>query len=161
MELAEKACLNRHSIWCNLVVDILLGSSSALLLLYHAEAICLWLFNFSSGFTNELLRSGCVWLMGVPAGFKLNTELAEVLGMVSLNAIQIWSTIWVSLGSVLIYYIRALAVVGILFGITTPAAFVIDTILISTFHVSALHCLISTIYTKQLLSLAALWRLFR
>ena len=36
--------------------------------------------------------------MGVLAGFKLNTESAELLGMVSLNAIQIFSSMWFFLG---------------------------------------------------------------
>ncbi|XP_021637989.2 uncharacterized protein LOC110633619 isoform X2 [Hevea brasiliensis] len=105
--------------------------------------------------------SSCVWLMGVPAGFKLNTELAGVLGLISLNAIQIWSTLWIFIGFLLIYFIKGLALLGILFGATILAALVIDMVALATLHVSSLHCAISLLYSWQIQTLAALWRLFR
>ncbi|KAK1552197.1 hypothetical protein Q3G72_012226 [Acer saccharum] len=160
VEYAEKAALHKHSMWSSLVVDILLGNLIGSTLLVHAELVCLCVMNFANDSTNEL-RSGCVWLMGVPAGFKLNTELAEVLGMISLNAIQIWSTLWIIVGSLSIYLVKGLAILGILFGITVPAALVIDMIAIVTLHISTLHWMISLVYSQQIQALAALWRLFR
>ncbi|KAM0993481.1 hypothetical protein PS1_009148 [Malus domestica] len=161
VEYAEKAALHKHSVWSSLAVDVLLGNLFGLVLLYHAESVCIWILKFSSDMTNELLRSGCVWLMGVPAGFKLNNELAGVLGMISLTAIQIWSTIWIFLGSHFLYFIRGLAISGIIFGVTIPAALIIDLIALATLHVSTLHWLISLLYSTQIQALAALWRLFR
>ncbi|KAL4284671.1 hypothetical protein GQ457_16G027290 [Hibiscus cannabinus] len=79
VECAEKVALHKHSLWSSLVVDILLGDLIGLTLLFHTESVCSWVSNFASDLTNELLRSGSVWLMGVPAGFKLNIELAEQL----------------------------------------------------------------------------------
>lgn len=161
VEYAEKAALHKHSMWSSLAVDVLLGNLIGFALLFHAESICLWILNFANDATNELLRSGCVWLMGVPAGFKLNTELAGVLGMISLNAIQIWSTLWMFVGSLTIYLVRGLAFLGIVFGMTVPAALVIDMIVLVTLHVSTLHWVISILYSQQIQALAALWRLFR
>lgn len=161
VEYAEKAALHKHSMWSSLAVDVLLGNLFGLALLYHAESACMWVLKFASDITNELLRSGCVWLMGVPAGFKLNTELAGVLGMISLTAIQIWSTIWIFLGFHFIYFIRGLAISGIIFGVTVPAALIKDLIALATLHVSTLHWLISLLYSTQIQALAALWRLFR
>ncbi|PQP97887.1 N-acetylglucosaminyl-phosphatidylinositol biosynthetic protein gpi1 isoform X2 [Prunus yedoensis var. nudiflora] len=160
VEYAEKAALHKHSMWSSLAVDVLLGNLFGLALLYHAESACMWVQKFASDITNELLRSGCVWLMGVPAGFKLNTELAGVLGMISLTAIQIWSTIWIFLGFHFIYFIRGLAISGIIFGVTIPAALIKDLIALATLHVSTLHWLISLLYSTQIQALAALWRLF-
>ncbi|KAI9121191.1 hypothetical protein K1719_008224 [Acacia pycnantha] len=54
--------------------------------------------------------------LGNMIGFKLNSEVAGVLGMVSLNAIQIWSTLWTFVGFVLNYIIQGLAIIGILCG---------------------------------------------
>ncbi|XP_050379635.1 N-acetylglucosaminyl-phosphatidylinositol biosynthetic protein gpi1 [Argentina anserina] len=161
VENAEKAALLKHSMWSSLAVDALLGNLIGLVLLNHAESICILVLKFASDVTNELLRSGCVWLMGVPAGFKLNTELAGVLGMVSLTAIQIWTTIWIALGFHFLYVIRGLAISGIIFGLTVPAALIIDFIALVTLHVSTLHWLISLLYSTQIQALAALWRLFR
>ncbi|KFK34938.1 hypothetical protein AALP_AA5G213500 [Arabis alpina] len=161
VEHAEKAALQRHSTWSAMVVDLVLGNLIGLSLLFNTESVCSWIFNFAKEFTNDILRSGCVWLMGVPAGFKLNTELAEVLGMVSLNVIQIWSTLWFFMASFIFYLIRAIAILGITFGATISAAFVIDVITFATLHITALHWAITLVYSHQIQALAALWRLFR
>ncbi|KAJ4971589.1 hypothetical protein NE237_004688 [Protea cynaroides] len=161
VEYAERASLDKHSIWSSVAVDILLGNLVGFMLLAHAEATCIWISNLTHDITNNLLRSGCVWLMGVPAGFKLNMELAGVLGMTSLNTIQIWSTLWFFLGSLLSSFIRGLAISGMILGATIPAALIIDIIVLATSHILTLHWLISLLYSKQIQALAALWRLFR
>lgn len=160
VEYAEKAAMHRHSMWSSLVVDILLGNLVGWSLLGHAESISASVLSFIHLFAT-FLRSGCVWLMGNPAGFKLNAELARVLGMVSLNAIQVWSTLWIFVGFVFYYIIRGLSVLGIVCGLTVPAALIIDMIALATLHVSTLHWLISLVYSSQIQALAALWRLFR
>ena len=147
--------------WSSLAADVLLGNLVGFALLCLAESASLWILNFAEDFTNKLLRSGCVWLMGVPAGFKLNTELAGVLGIISLNAIQIWSTLWVFVGFHFILFIKALAILGIVFGATIPAAVVIDFIALATLHVSTIHGMISVLYSTQIQVIASLWRLFR
>ncbi|KAK7244486.1 hypothetical protein RIF29_39309 [Crotalaria pallida] len=160
VEYAEKAAMHRHSMWSTLVVDILLGNLVGWPLLYHKESICLSLLNFIHGFAS-FLRTGCVWLMGNPAGFKLNAELAGALGVVSLNVIQTWSTIWVFVGFIFSYIFQGLAILGILCGFTAPTALIIDMVVLATLHVSTLHWLISLVYSLQIQALAALWRLFR
>ncbi|CAK9183999.1 unnamed protein product [Ilex paraguariensis] len=161
VEYAEKAASQKHSMWLSIAVDVILGNLLGIAMLFHAESTCLWVLNFAKDITNYLLRSGCVWLMGIPAGFKLNTELAGVLGMISLNAIQFWSTLWFFVDFLFIYFIKGLAISGVLFGMTTPAALLIDIISLATVHVSTLHCSISLLYSWQLHAIAALWRLFR
>ncbi|XP_058204478.1 uncharacterized protein LOC131318596 isoform X1 [Rhododendron vialii] len=161
VDYAEKAALHKHSMWSSVAVDILLGYLFGIALFFHSDCACLWVSNSANNITNHLLRNGCAWLMGVPAGFKLNTELAGVLGMISLNAIQIWSTLWFFVGFLFIYFVQGLAIAGVLFGLTTPAALVIDMILLSMLHVSTLHWLISYTYSHQIQAIAALWRLFR
>ncbi|XP_031371739.1 uncharacterized protein LOC116187227 isoform X2 [Punica granatum] len=160
VEYEEKSALRKHSMWANLAVDILLGNLIGLALLHNAESTCSWVLDFGSDVSN-LLRTGCVWLMGVPAGFKLNTEVAAVLGMISLNVIQIWSTLCTFMGFFLSYFIRGLAILGMFFGATVLAALVKDIIAITSLHVSTLHQLISLLYSIQTKALAALWRLFR
>ncbi|KAG5609487.1 hypothetical protein H5410_020768 [Solanum commersonii] len=161
VEYAEKAAFHKHSMWAGLVVDLLLGNFLGIILWSRARAACVWVSNFSENATNYLLRTGCVWLMGNPAGFKLNTELAGVLGTISLIAIQIWSTLWWLLGFFLIHLIKVVAVFGSLFGLTAAAALIIDTISLATTHVSALQWLLTLLYSWQIQAVDALWRLFR
>ncbi|KAL8467574.1 hypothetical protein ACS0TY_030992 [Phlomoides rotata] len=161
VEFAEKATFLRHTLWSSIVVDILLGNILGIALWFVAEPARIWVSNFAHDFTNDWLRTGCVWLMGNPAGFKLNTELAGVLGMVSLNAIQIWSTLWAFMGFLLTRITKGLALCGIIFGLTSAAALITDMISLVTMHVLALHLFLSLLYSTQIQALAALWRLFR
>lgn len=161
VEWDEKSSLQRHSLWMSMIVDIFLGNAFGLALLIRRESVLLWIFAVVGEITNSLLRSGCVWLMGVPAGFKLNTELATVLGMISLNTIQIWSTLWFYTSFIFDDMLQGLALLGILFGITTITAFIKDVVELVVFHVTALHWGLSLIYAWQLQSIASLWRLFR
>ncbi|KAL3819741.1 hypothetical protein ACJIZ3_005646 [Penstemon smallii] len=161
VEFAEKAASQKHLMWSNVVVDILLGFFFGIALWFKAEPVCLWVSNFALDITNYWLRTSCVWLMGNPAGFKVNTELAGVLGMISLTAIQIWSTLWAYMGFLLIHFTKGLALSGILFGLTAAAALVIDTISLVTMHILTLHLFLSLLYSTQIQAVAALWRLFR
>lgn len=111
--------------------------------------------------TDDILRTGCIWLMGVPAGFKLNTELAGMLGLFSLNVIQVWSTLMYLLKPLFGPFLYILAIAGMLLGITVPAAMIADMLFLATIHISTLHQLVAFMYSNQLQALAALWRLFR
>ncbi|KAG8372039.1 hypothetical protein BUALT_Bualt12G0025200 [Buddleja alternifolia] len=161
VEFAEKAAFHKHSMWSNVVVDVLLGSLIGIALWFMAEPACLWISGFAHDITNYWLRNGCVWLIGNPAGFKVNTELAGVLGMISLTAIQIWSALWGLMGSFFLYFTKGLALCGILFGLTAAAALVIDIISVVTMHVLTLHLFLSLLYSTQIQTVAALWRIFR
>lgn len=147
--------------WSNFLMDVIFGTIFGILLLANIESVCAWILVSMHHVTNDLLRSGCVWLMGVPAGFKLNNELAEFIGMISLNAIQIFSTLLFFLGSYLRFYLWFLALLGIVFGLTAPVALSIDMLKLMTQHIYLLHFLISILYSQQIRASASLWRLFR
>ncbi|KAK8952413.1 hypothetical protein KSP39_PZI003695 [Platanthera zijinensis] len=160
-EFAHRDVLRKHFMWSAIVVDLLLGAVYGLTVMINVDFICFWIKFVSRDITDNLLRSGCVWLMGIPAGFKLNTELAELFGMISLNAIQTFSTLWFFMDPFLPHFIRGLAISGILFGLTIPAALCIDMLKLVTLHVATLHWLISFVYSQQIESLGSIWRLFR
>ncbi|KAK8967513.1 hypothetical protein KSP40_PGU021761 [Platanthera guangdongensis] len=160
-EFAHRDVLRKHFMWSAIVVDLLLGAVYGLTVMINVDSICFWIKFVSRDITDNLLRSGCVWLMGIPAGFKLNTELAELFGMISLNAIQTFSTLWFFMDSFLPHFVRGLAISGILFGLTIPAALCIDMLKLVTLHVATLHWLISFVYSQQIESLGSIWRLFR
>lgn len=160
-EFAHRDALRKHSMWSAVAVDVLLGAVFGLTILANIESICFRINFIAHNITENLLRLGCVWLMGVPAGFKLNTELAGLFGKISLDAIQTFSTLWFFMSALLHYFVRVLALSGILFGLTIPAAICIDMLKIVTLHVVTLHWLICFVYSQQIQALASLWRLFR
>ncbi|CAN6445340.1 unnamed protein product [Victoria cruziana] len=97
VEYAHRDSVRRHSMWLNIIFDVILGNIFGLFLFHHLDAVCTWYSLLVHSVTNNILRSGCVWLMGVPAGFKLNTELAEMLGLILLNAfflLQALASLW-------------------------------------------------------------------
>ncbi|GKC03361.1 N-acetylglucosaminyl transferase component [Tanacetum coccineum] len=97
-DYAEKASVCKHSMWLSVVIDVLLGNLFGLALLNNVDSVCSWIFTITSDITNNWWLISCARLMGNPAGFKLNTELAGVLGTLSLNSIIISFGLRVSCG---------------------------------------------------------------
>jgi phosphatidylinositol N-acetylglucosaminyltransferase subunit Q len=162
MEFSHRCSLQNHFFLWSISIDVTFGTLLSILLLANTRPILNWIFSISQALTESILRSGCVWLMGVPAGFKLNTELARVLGMVSLNAIQVYSTIWYFIGISILGYVPALFIVaGVGFGLSLQLALFVDFVKLVTLHVATLHWLVSVLYSRQIQALASLWRIFR
>ncbi|ONK59768.1 uncharacterized protein A4U43_C08F10440 [Asparagus officinalis] len=148
--------LRKHSISSSVAIDVIMGNVFGMVVLSAIEYVYSGTLFIAQNITDNLLNSRCVRLMGVPAGFKLNMELAELLGMVSLNAIQILSTLWFFLGFLWWHYIKGLAFSGIILGLTVPAALCIDMLKVATLHVQTLHWLMSLLYSQQIQALASL-----
>ena len=49
-------------------------------------------FSFFRFIHAEVLRSQITWLMGIPAGFKLNCQLSFALGSLSLCGLDFWES---------------------------------------------------------------------
>ena len=161
IEAAHIVALVRHSTWSAIVFDLFFGILAGAFFLCYQSDINHYIRSIARSLTDDILRTGCIWLMGVPAGFKLNTQLAETLGLVSLNMIQVWSTLLYFLKPVFGPCLFLFAISGMLLGITVPAAMIADMLFLATFHISTLHQLVAFLYSNQLQALAALWRLFR
>ncbi|KAK4392494.1 Triacylglycerol lipase SDP1 [Sesamum angolense] len=58
VEFAEKAAFHKHSIWSNVVVDVLLGKYVWHCLWFMAEPASLWISNFAHDFTNNCCVMG-------------------------------------------------------------------------------------------------------
>ncbi|KAH7286101.1 hypothetical protein KP509_33G058400 [Ceratopteris richardii] len=159
--VAHRTALIRHSTWSAIIFDLVFGLVWGAIFLSYRSAIGFQIRVMFQSLTDDLLRTGCIWLMGVPAGFKLNTELAGMLGLFSLNVIQVWSTLVYLLKPLFGPFLYMLALSGMILGITVPAAIIADMLFLVTFHISTLHQLVAFIYSNQLQALAALWRLFR
>ncbi|XP_065340232.1 phosphatidylinositol N-acetylglucosaminyltransferase subunit Q [Cloeon dipterum] len=105
------------------------------------------------------LRSLLSFLMGSPAGLKLNTHLNRFLGKFFIYNVNLW---WVFLDHcqpVLSIAFHALRWLGFL-GITTHVAIIADLIALASFHAYCIYVYAARFCSLQLKALMYLWRLF-
>lgn len=80
-----------NSLWL-VANDVIIGMTIGAYMTENAEWVAYWINAFLNDYTIHGLQRTISWLMGWPAGLKLNTELAEFLGDVFLWAIGRWAS---------------------------------------------------------------------
>lgn len=104
----------------------------------------------------ELLQ----WLMGAPAGLKMNRALDEVLGRFFMYHIHLWIS-YIRLMSpfieVILWYIGLSACLGL----TVALSILSDIIALLTFHIYCFYVYGARLYCLKMHGLSSLWRLFR
>uniref|UniRef100_A0A8C3X6W0 Phosphatidylinositol glycan anchor biosynthesis class Q n=1 Tax=Catagonus wagneri TaxID=51154 RepID=A0A8C3X6W0_9CETA len=108
----------------------------------------------------EELQHLLQWLMGAPAGLKMNRALDQVLGRFFLYHIHLWIS-YIHLMSPFIE--RILWHVGLLacLGLTVALSVLSDTLALLTFHIYCFYVYGARLYRLKTHGLSALWRLFR
>ncbi|XP_063790831.1 phosphatidylinositol N-acetylglucosaminyltransferase subunit Q [Pseudophryne corroboree] len=104
----------------------------------------------------ELLQ----WLMGAPAGLKMNRALDEVLGRFFMYHIHLWIS-YIRLMSpfieVILWYIGLSACLGL----SVALSILSDIIALLTFHIYCFYVYGARLYCLKMHGLSSLWRLFR
>ncbi|XP_075035480.1 phosphatidylinositol N-acetylglucosaminyltransferase subunit Q [Mixophyes fleayi] len=100
------------------------------------------------------------WLMGAPAGLKMNRALDEVLGRFFMYHIHLWIS-YIRLMSpfieVILWYIGLSACLGL----SVALAILSDIIALLTFHIYCFYVYGARLYCLKMHGLSSLWRLFR
>uniref|UniRef100_A0A8C5Q5D5 Phosphatidylinositol glycan anchor biosynthesis class Q n=1 Tax=Leptobrachium leishanense TaxID=445787 RepID=A0A8C5Q5D5_9ANUR len=100
------------------------------------------------------------WLMGAPAGLKMNKALDEVLGRFFMYHIHLWIS-YIRLMSpfieVILWYIGLSACLGLSVALSVLS----DIIALLTFHIYCFYVYGARLYCLKIHGLASLWRLFR
>ena len=130
---------------------------------------CLYSFNCTATMADVLmnitdtvasmLKDLITWLMGVPAGLKLNSELANLLGQFFLYHIFLWKT-YLSFMQPCMYCIIWLSILPGCFGVTFLVALVSDVFSLLTLHIYCFYVYAAKIYTLQVKYLLMLARHF-
>lgn len=146
----------------NYIVAIIVDVCSGMLLLY-------WLTVVTSSPSQLLLESGEVvvrtlqellqWLMGIPAGLKLNYAFNNMLGQFFLYHINLWWTFLVVTKPLLEIMFYMFLCLGRL-GLTFQASILADLLALVSFHVYCIYVYAARLYSLQVSGLVALWRLF-
>ncbi|XP_038069260.1 phosphatidylinositol N-acetylglucosaminyltransferase subunit Q-like [Patiria miniata] len=153
--------LRTRNLWTYLLIDMLVG----VLLMWWIQrnnwpdAWAEWIIS-SATTTAGSLQTLLQWLMGAPAGLKLNSALAHFLGQFFLYHVYLWIGYLSIIQPVLGWAIWCMSLTGCL-GVSVILAVASDTVSMLTFHVYCFYVYAARIYRLQLTGLLALWRLFR
>ncbi|XP_068581792.1 phosphatidylinositol N-acetylglucosaminyltransferase subunit Q [Cebidichthys violaceus] len=104
----------------------------------------------------ELLQ----WLMGAPAGLKMNRALDQVLGRFFLYHIHLWIS-YIRLMSPFIEGILWYGGLSACFGLTFALSLLSDMVALLTFHIYCFYVYGARLYCLKIYGLSSLWRLFR
>ncbi|XP_067671864.1 phosphatidylinositol N-acetylglucosaminyltransferase subunit Q-like [Haliotis asinina] len=120
-----------------------------------ATTIMDWADNVASALT-QLIN----WMMGAPAGLKLNSQLTHFLGHFFLYHIYLWTGYLSLLRPVLGVLLQASSVLGVI-GASAQLCLIQDIISMMTIHIYCFYVYAARLYSLQVYALASLWRLFR
>ncbi|CEP02540.1 N-acetylglucosaminyl transferase component (Gpi1) [Plasmodiophora brassicae] len=107
----------------------------------------------------DVLRRQIIWLMGFPAGMKLNLPLDQALGAMVLYEIDFWNSITTVLTPLEPMIISLVSIVGAT-GASMSVACAIDLLSTMTTHILFVHTAFSRLYSLALSALSALSKLF-
>ncbi|XP_029433130.1 phosphatidylinositol N-acetylglucosaminyltransferase subunit Q isoform X1 [Rhinatrema bivittatum] len=100
------------------------------------------------------------WLMGVPAGLKMNRALDQVLGRFFQYHIHLWIS-YIHLMSPFIEMILWYVGLSTCLGLTIALSLLSDIIALLTFHIYCFYVYGARLYCLKIYGLSSLWRLFR
>lgn len=104
----------------------------------------------------ELLQ----WLMGAPAGLKMNRALDQVLGRFFLYHIHLWIS-YIHLMSPFIEGILWYGGLSACLGLSFALSLLSDMVALLTFHIYCFYVYGARLYCLKVYGLSSLWRLFR
>ncbi|KFU87973.1 Phosphatidylinositol N-acetylglucosaminyltransferase subunit Q [Chaetura pelagica] len=108
----------------------------------------------------EGLQDLLQWLMGAPAGLKMNRALDQVLGRFFLYHIHLWIS-YIHLMSPFIEMILWYVGLSACLGLTVALCILSDIIALLTFHIYCFYVYGARLYCLKIYGLSSLWRLFR
>ncbi|CAK1596160.1 unnamed protein product [Parnassius mnemosyne] len=156
----RKVSMKQGNLILSILVDILIGYFFLELFLKDNDKK--YLGHLLMGFLEKLVNSMyslLKWLMGSPAGLKLNNAFNKMLGKYFSYHIELW---WLFLdvsGEKLDLILHLYKYIGYL-GFTFQAAIIADMICLATFHSYCIYVYAARLFNIQISGLTALLRLF-
>ncbi|KAI1429071.1 N-acetylglucosaminyl transferase component [Xylaria sp. FL1777] len=148
-----------NSLWL-VANDVIIGIALGSYIIENAEWVADMINMLLGKYTITALQSSISWLMGWPAGLKLNSELALFLGDLFLWVIDYWSSCAQTLEPLLpqiIWFIGFSSFAGA----SMPIALFSDLLSALTLHIYSFYLASARIFHWQLTILLSLFQLFR
>ncbi|KAJ0058441.1 hypothetical protein NL108_014628, partial [Boleophthalmus pectinirostris] len=157
----HRTFMRKANIFVSLLLDVALG----LLLmswLYrddHISSIANALVPAADHVAKEL-KELLQWLMGAPAGLKMNRALDQVLGRFFLYHIHLWIS-YIQLTSPFVESLLWYGGLSAALGLSLALSLLSDMIALLTFHIYCFYVYGARLYCLKVYGLSSLWRLFR
>ncbi|KAI2631417.1 Gpi1-domain-containing protein [Hypomontagnella submonticulosa] len=148
-----------NSLWL-VANDVIIGIALGSYIIDNAEWVADTINMLLGGYTINALQSSISWLMGWPAGLKLNSELALFLGDLFLWVIDYWSSCIATLQPLLAHMVWFIGFSSFA-GASMPIALFSDLLSILTIHIYSFYLASARIFHWQLTILLSLFQLFR
>ncbi|KAJ4293008.1 pig-Q [Collariella sp. IMI 366227] len=148
-----------NSLWL-VANDVIMGMALGSYIVDNANWVAERISQLLTEYTVEALQSSISWLMGWPAGLKLNGELAAFLGDLFLWVIEYWSSCIDALRPILPHMIWFIGFSSFA-GASMPIALFSDLLSLLTVHIYSFYLASARIYHWQLNILISLFHLFR
>jgi phosphatidylinositol N-acetylglucosaminyltransferase subunit Q len=148
-----------NSLWL-VANDVIIGIALGSYIIDNADWVANQISVLLSTYTVEALQRSISWLMGWPAGLKLNNELAAFLGDLFLWVIDYWSSCIETLQPALPHIIWFIGFSSFA-GASMPIAMFSDLLSALTIHIYSFYLASARIYHWQLTILISLFHLFR
>jgi phosphatidylinositol N-acetylglucosaminyltransferase subunit Q len=149
-----------NSLWL-VANDVIIGIALGSYIIDSHQSTASFLSALLNQYTISGLERMITWLMGWPAGLKLNGELAEFLGALSLWVIEFWNQIITRLITpylpTIVYFIGFSSFAGA----SMPIAIFSDLLSLLTLHIYGFYIASARIFNLQLTIIYSLFQLFR
>lgn len=148
-----------NSLWL-VANDVIIGIAVGSYIIEHADWVAMQINDLLSAYTVQALQRSISWLMGWPAGLKLNGDLAAFLGDLFLWVIDYWASCIDALTPALpkvVWFIGFSSFAGA----SMPLAMFSDLLSALTIHIYSFYLASARIYHWQLTILQSLFHLFR
>ena len=149
-----------NSLWL-VANDVIIGIALGSYIIDNANIAAVQISHLLNVYTISGLQRMITWLMGWPAGLKLNNELAAFLGDLFLWVIDYWAStikgVVTPLLPRIIYFIGFASFAGA----SLPIALLSDLLSLLTLHIYSFYIASARIFNWQLTIIASLFHLFR
>jgi N-acetylglucosaminyl transferase component (Gpi1) len=143
-----------------LIVDISVGILLGRYLRAHVPEMLAAIHQASRMLHSDVLQTYIHWLMGLPAGMKLNAQLNSRLGSMVLYGIQQWDS---ATSFVVSFEVQIFIIVtySSWLGASTLLALASDFLNLITLHIDLVHSAFGRLHSAMVYSLSSLFLLFR
>jgi len=148
-----------NSLWL-VANDVIIGIALGSYIIENADYVGAQVDHLVNAYAIEGLQRVIVWLMGSPAGLKLNTELAKFLGDLFHWVIDYWASVMIQLQPALPHIIRFIGLSSFA-GASLPISMFSDLVSLLTMHIYSFYIASARIYNWQLTIIVSLFHLFR